>query len=98
MSNLRSECARVLFREKEGGEGAQHMYAYIIQVTVTRLHFVAADTLITIIEHVQHSLWQLAIGGMRNPDSGSAGKWNGRWPNAKWNCCCCPRSDNTAKC
>lgn len=45
---------------------------------------------------VWYSLWQLPIGGMRKPDSGSAGKWNGRWPNAKWNCCCCPKRENTA--
>lgn len=29
-----------------------------------------------------NSLWQLPMGGIRKP-SGSAGKWNGRWPNAK---------------
>lgn len=44
----------------------------------------------------KYSLWQLPIGGIRKPESGSAGKWNGRCPKAKWNCCCCPRSDNTA--
>lgn len=42
----------------------------------------------------ENSLWQLPMGGILNP-SGSAGKWKGRWPNAKWNCCCCPGKDNT---
>lgn len=43
---------------------------------------------------VENSLWQFPIGGIRNP-SGSAGKWKGRCPNAKWNCCCCPAKDST---
>lgn len=43
---------------------------------------------------ILNSLWQFPIGGILKP-SGSAGKWNGRCPNAKWNCCCCPAKDNT---
>lgn len=43
---------------------------------------------------VENLLWQFPIGGIRNP-SGSAGKWKGRCPNAKWNCCCCPAKDST---
>lgn len=40
-------------------------------------------------------LWHEVMGGIRNPPSGSGGKGNGLCPNAKWNCCCCPRRDNT---
>lgn len=44
----------------------------------------------------EYLLLQFPIGGMRNPVKGSeAPKGKGRWPKAKWNCCCCPKRDNT---